>query len=582
MLRLVLLAMLLALGCSNGNGESEIPADAADGNDIRAVMDVAEVLPGDIVVELAEETAESPEIVSELPRIECPAAVPGGPLQVAIESGTVQGHEAGEVAEFLGIPYAAPPVGELRWRPPEPAACLDGTFMAAEFGSECPQLDIQSNEPVGQEDCLTLNVWTPDTTGSRPVLFFIHGGGNVQGGANAAMQWGNVPIYNGEHLAREHDVVVVTINYRLGVLGYLALPELSAESEHGVSGNYGILDQLFALEWVQRNIAGFGGDPGQVMIFGESAGAVNTCTLLASPLAAGLFHGALMESGVCSHSPLATAEAGYDEWVADQTECGPGPNRLACLRGHTPFELLEQLPPIVGAANLKFGFHPGAFGVVVDGWILPVAAADVVEAGEHNAVPVVLGTNEDEYHSMLTLAVPSKAAYENIVSSLLGALGQEVVDAVLAEYPAEAYDTPREALVDLLSDSVFTCPARQWARRLTAHQEAGVYRYFFTRNAVTKQGRAPASHAMELLYVFGTIDDIPFFTPAAADSALAAAMMGYWARFGSTGDPNGAGAVAWPAYDIATDPYLRFDAEVEALEGLHSDRCDFWDDLQGQ
>ncbi len=577
------LALLLFSACAGPAAPASIDG-VADSRLPEEIRNEAETVPpySDVIPAHDLPGADLGDLFSQETTASCLPKAPEGPMQVGMESGVVAGHDDGGVLAFLGIPYADAPVGELRWRPPTPAPCLDGVLEATEFGPSCPQMDAKSGDPIGSEDCLTLNVWTPATDGARPVLFFVHGGGNIQGASSVPVVFGTKPLYGGSHLTNAHEVVVVTVNYRLGTLGFLALPELSAESGQGISGNYGLLDIIAALQWTQRNIAAFGGDPSRVMIFGESAGAVNTCTLLASPLAKGLFSRALMQSGLCTGTPLATAAAGYSDYVTEQTGCVPGAERLNCLRAMAPAALLTAMPPTVSAATLEFGFSPTAYGPIVDGYLLPEPAAARVEAGQFNDVPVVLGSNADEYHSLLGWPVPTANAYTNIVENALGWLGQDVVDQALSLYPVGSYDSPRAALVDLLTDSVFTCPARQWARRLATNGSSSVFSYYFTRKAVTKQGRQPAAHGMELLYVFGSMVDIPFFTPAPADAALSEAMMGYWTRFAAAGDPNNGGNAAdWPAFDSASESYLRLDADIEMGTHLKSDKCDFWDALQG-
>lgn len=506
------------------------------------------------------------------------AAEPG---VAAVETGLVRGAREGASWVYRGVPYAAPPVGDLRWKAPELPACWEGTRDAAAYGPVCPQRDAKSGAPVGAEDCLTLNVWAPDGSsgaeGPYPVLFFMHGGGNIQGSSSEPITEGN-PVYDGLRLGEAGQAIVVTINYRLGPLGFLALPELSAESPHGASGNYGLLDQIAALQWVQRNIAAFGGDPERVMLFGESAGALDTVTLYASPLAAGLFHAALVESGGMTSTPLADAEAAMGARVDAESSCAGQADRLACLRGQTPEDLLAEIPGSSGIGDVAVGGDPASYGPVVDGHVLPKRTRDLIEAGEHNHVPFALGTNRDEMAKLLAVQVDTAAQYEGVVNASFGPLAADV----LAAYPAADYPTPQDALVALYSDLRFTCPARALARMASAAQSEPVWRYFFARRATTGQGEAPAAHATELLYVFGTLEDIPLFQPAAEDLALSASMMGYWARFGATGDPNGGGAPEWPAYDAERDTHLVLDSPLSAGEGVRTAQCDFWDGLAGQ
>jgi len=593
--RALLLAALLCAGCLESNPQpfpaqdASVPLDdgdtaysgSGDGTD-----KASDGLGGEVALPDGALAEDASDTTGEVAPPSCPGSgdepVPGRALTT---SGPVQGKLEGGVWSWLGIPYAQPPVGDLRWKAPVPVGCFDGVLEASAFGPACPQQDLVSGLVFGEENCLQLNVWSPETAGPEapvPVLFFIHGGGNSQGSSGRTLP-GQHPLYNGFHLAKDRGVLVVTINYRLGPFGFLALPELSEESGQAASGNYGLMDQVLALTWVRDNIRQFGGDPDRVLLFGESAGAVDTCMLMASPLAAGLFSSALMQSAACSALTLEWAEPAYSEWVEKQTQCGAqGPDRLACLRAMDATALVQALPATVGLATMDFGASPSDYAPLVDGFVLPMLPEKAIAAGKHNAVPFAIGTNRDEYDTLLAIPVATQEAYEDLVETTLGFLGQEVVDTVLAMYPVDAYDTPRAALVDLLSDSVFTCPARRVARLVAEHQSAPVVRYFFARRPQTPKGTKPAGHGLELLYVFGTLNDIPLYFPPAEDKNLSAAIMGYWSRFAAAGDPNGDGAVLWPTYDPKTDPYLLLDAVITSDTGLHTDACDFWDELLGK
>lgn len=315
---------------------------------------------------------------------------------VVTERGPVRGVDEGDTWSWKGIPYAAPPVGQLRWRPPEPPACWSGVLDADAFGPKCLQRG-ENGEVVGAEDCLTLNVWAPKgdaPEGGWPVMVFVHGGGNVQGSSSETVP-GGAPLYDGRFLAQREGVVVVTLNYRLGALGFLAHEALSAESSDGGSGNYGLMDQIAALEWVRDNVAGFGGDPTRVMLFGESASGVDALALLASPLAEGLFRAVLVQSGGARGLPLDEAEAEGAERVAE-TSCGDAEDVLACLRDLDGSTIVETMPGVVGIGELELGAGSRVFGPVVDGRVLEQPPLQAVEAGAHHAVPFVVGTNLDE------------------------------------------------------------------------------------------------------------------------------------------------------------------------------------------
>jgi para-nitrobenzyl esterase len=495
---------------------------------------------------------------------------------VALDSGLVRGTKESSSWVYRGIPYATPPIGDKRWKPPELAACWDGVKDANSFGAVCPQLD-KTKQPIGNEDCLTLNVWRPDPAtageGPFPVLFFIHGGGNVQGSSSEPVA-GTAPVYNGLYPSEANKSIVVTINYRLGPLGFLTLPELSQESAWGASGNYGLLDQLAALEWVQKNIGAFGGDPSKVMVFGESAGAVDTITLVASPLSKGLFSSALAQSGGATSTPLKDAEMATADRVAT-TSCASASDRLGCLRGKTASELVTELPGNVNIGGTSVGNAAGNYGPVIDGHVLPKATSLIFTAGEHNHMPFALGTNAEELAGLLAIKVNTEAEFTQVINLNFGPLAPDV----LAAYAVTDYASPQDALVAVYSDMRFNCPNRILAVSIAKTQTEPVYRYFFSRRAPTPQGEKPAQHAIELLYVFHTLTDIPLYNPAQADLDLSDAMMGYWGRFGATGDPNGAGAIVWPKYDPAKDTYVRFDSPIASGEGVRTAQCDAWEQI---
>lgn len=576
-------ALLAALGVFAACGSG-----GALGNDVAAMPDVAAdrsdagegpaVPDGDLTTLPDMDAGLEPDAAAMADA--CPAGAMPGPGTVITTRGAVAGVKDGDTWAFKGIPYAAPPVGKLRWRPPEPPPCYQGVLEAKKYGPVCPQIDSKG-AVIGAEDCLTLNLWTPvaeRAVAPVPVMVFLHGGGNVQGSSSETIVPGK-SIYDGRRLA-ERGRVVVTLNYRLGPLGFLALPGLSAESVRGVSGNYGILDQIAALQWVADNVAAFGGDPTRVMVFGESAGAVDTCTLLASPLAAGLFHAALMQSGGCTQPRLATAETAMWARVV-QGSCGGDADLVACLRRLPAEQVVAELPGSIGVGNPSIGMDPAKYGPVVDGWVLVNSPLEAIRAGTHNRVPFAIGTNGEELAAMLTVKVATEEEFQTIVQTSFAVLGQSVVDQVLDAYPVSDYPSPQDALVALYSDMRFHCPARAIARAVAGTAGVPVWRYFFTRQAETKQGPKPAQHGVELFYLFGTAEDIPFVQVAPADRALSEAIMGYWTRFGATGDPNGDGAVPWPAYDAATDAYLRLDAPVLAGQGVRTPQCDLFDAMVG-
>ncbi|HEX5062227.1 MAG TPA: carboxylesterase family protein [Kofleriaceae bacterium] len=467
---------------------------------------------------------------------------------VMTTSGLVHGAVANETFAYKRVPFAAPPMGELRYAPPQPPACASGEIDATALGPVCPQLD--NGAFVGDEDCLHLNIWTPSAPAGapRPVMVWIHGGGNSIGSAV-------YPIYDGRRLAEVGDAIVVTTNYRLGQLGFLALGGDGA-------GVYGMLDQIAALQWVRDNIAAFGGDPSNVTIFGESAGARDVCSLVASPAAKGLFHRAIMESGSCKALPTRTAAEQTAAQVATTVGCAAGD--VACFRA-LPAETIIR----ANASDIS-GLSSGAYQPMIDGVVQTDQPDNVIAAGAHSHVPFVVGANADETGNSAP-AIMTEAQYDALVHSQLP---MAIADMALQQYPASAYPTPRAAYVRLTTDARFVCPAREIARAADAGQSDAVYRYFFQYRA----SPLGAVHGLDVPYVFGTFDGIETpngnpYTPTATDLALSASIQGYWTRFARTGDPGG--TPAWPLYGAA-DPTLVFDATVSTTDGIRTAHCDFW------
>jgi len=487
--------------------------------------------------------------------------------------GPIEGATIGDVLGFLGVRYAAPPIGDLRLRPPSAPACTPEIQPATTHGPVCPQLlknkQGQLTDVLGEEDCLSLNVWTPASgPGTRPVLVFVHGGGNSVGA-------GSDELYDGAGLAAAQDVVVVTFNYRLGALGFLTHPDLAAESPDAVSGNYGILDQIAALRWVQANIAEFGGDPDHVLLFGESAGAVNTCALLHAPAAAGLYHAAIVQSGACRERPLTKyAEEMSDPLVAS-AGCDGAADVPACLRTITADEFVQLTPdgyPDVAALSQGWGPH-------VDGSVLPVDGLTAMSEGTHNQVPIIVGNNADE----TAAGVPplTDAQYMQIVQLTFGPLADEV----LAHYPIADYADATAAYVALTSDVKFVCNARRSARAADAGQSLPVYRYVFAYDGYDPApGVQPAAtHGLELVYIFGNFDAVLSgqfeYQPNPDDLTMRDQLQAMWAAFAATGDPATVD-LAWPLY-APDDGHAILDVPASPGTGVRTELCDFWDTLQG-
>ncbi len=499
----------------------------------------------------------------------CLVDVPASTGTILTDRGAVTGAHGGKSWSYKNIPYAAPPVGPLRWKPPQPAACWKGARDGTAWGALCPQSDAAGTAPVtGTEDCLQLNVWVPDgAKGPLPIMVFIHGGGHQVG--SAVELTAGVRIYDGASIAESGNVAVVTLNYRLGPLGFLAHPLLDAEDAHESSGNYGGLDQVAALAWVQRNAAAIGGDPSKVTIFGESAGGVAVCALLASPLAKGLFSAAILESGGCVAKKQADAEA-LGAKVVTAAKCDGAADVLACLRALPAAGVVTAYPLPVDVAGLSPGYD-----AVVDGYFLGGAPLDVIAAGGHNHVPTILGTNADE--TSKTVPLPTTAVDADYQKAVVALVGPTLSDKVLAQYPSTDYATPWNAYVALTTDAKFVCPTRRNLGALRDGQDEPVYRYQFAHplDNAPKQKIYGAWHGVELLYLFDDLT-IAGYAPSDAEKAIGAAMRGYWSSFAATGTPSL--ATKWPEWD-EKDTFLRFDSTIATAVSLRSKQCDFWDTL---
>jgi len=497
-----------------------------------------------------------------------PKAQPG--TTIRIRDGLVHGAYDGDARRFLGIPYAAPPVGARRWRPPAPPTPWQGVLETNAFSSSCPQAATFLGPASDNEDCLYLNVWTPDPAPAHPlpVMIWLHGGGNTTGSAGDFVPL-NVGgrFYDGTVLAEEHHVVVVSLNYRLGVFGFFAHSLLTGEdASYPFAGNQGLLDQRAAFQWVHDNIAAFGGDPDNVTIFGESAGSEDVCLHVASPGSRGLFHRAISESGGCTTRQTTAAEgAATAQAVAEAVGCADAADVLACLRQVPVNVLLGEVPPGMGTIdNLNFG-------PVVDGGFMPDQPRTLYDAGDFAKVPYILGSNADE-GTLFFLGVPpvtTEAAYLTELHNRYG----DLADQVAAIYPAANFPTPQAALVRAFGDSVLVCSTYDSARRAAAGG-ASVYLYNFARPIplpILQPLMLGATHGAEIAYIFGSVTP-----PQEVDRTLGLAMEGYWTRFAATGDPNGDQELSWPQYDDATDMRINFDAPISLLSGFRRPECEFW------
>lgn len=457
---------------------------------------------------------------------------------VSTSSGQLEGQADGLLNVFKGIPYAAPPVGTLRWKPPAPMPAWTGVRKALEFGPAClqpkPKLsNIYEGKPVPMsEDCLTVNVWAPKDARHAPVFFWIYGGA-LWGGTNRD------PLYDGARLAKQ-GVIVVSVNYRLGPLGWLALPALSAESPKGISGNYGLLDQIAALRWVKDNIGAFGGDPTNVTIAGESAGGLSVMYLMASPEARGLFAKAIAESAYMISMPeLKQTKYGMPSAEESGTKLAAALHApdLAALRAMDAAKLTEA-----AAAD---GFAPW---VTVDGHIVPHQLVETFDKGEQAHVPLLVGSNSGEIRSLRVLAPQppaSAAVYESTIRSRYG----DLADAFLRLYPSTNLE---ESILAATRDALYSWTAERLAHKQTAIGEP-VYLYFFDHGYPSADSAGlHGFHASELPFVFGNFDGTPPHWPKVPDTAeqrrLSDAMIGYWTSFARTGQPVAKGEPNWPAF----------------------------------
>ena len=493
---------------------------------------------------------------------------------VRAPAGRVLGTTSAGISSFKGIPYAAPPVGRLRWRPPQPIRPWRRVRDARTFGAKCVQpryLGTSDSAVVGREDCLTLNVWTPALPHPPlPVLLFLHGGAHVGGSSSDALD--KEPVYDGQYLAEHGPAVLVTANYRLGSLGFIGHPALSRESGYGGSGNYGHMDQIAALEWIRDNIEAFGGDPTRVTLFGHSAGGHSVAVLLASPLAAGLFSRALIQSGSPRTYPLEFVEE-IGERMAVALGCSGESEVLKRLRARPAADLLSAVPTTFEAGRGVI------FGPNVDGFVLRAPILDTFRSGQHNHMPVLLGTTSDEHSTFIELMHPrlprTSGSYRRMLAEMFGA---RTTRRVVRHYRPSRYASPTDALTAVLNDLVFTCPTRQMARALSETQSEPVWRYFYTYAA--SEGpyeRFRAGHGLDVRLLFRGSSDRS--DPPAAEQSLSDAMIHYWTRFAAIGDPNGANDPPWPRYEMRRDRCLELGREVRPRAGVRTAECDFWDQL---
>jgi para-nitrobenzyl esterase len=515
---------------------------------------------------------------------------------VAVTGGQVRGQAMTQGgAVFKGIPFAQAPIGDLRWREPAPLKPWTGIRDTQAFGAPCAQNSGGRKLESSSEDCLFLNIWTPEwlPNSRKPVMFWIHGGGNFGGTASSAN-------FDGESLAR-HGVVLVSANYRLTVFGFFAHPELTRESPHHASGNYGLMDQIAALKWVRENIAKFGGDPANVTIFGQSAGAVDANVLMTSPLAKGLFQKVIAESGTVTRNPDAatlgmtalapnmSVKAGALSYsdaagLAESEKRGEQIARLLNAPAEGTLEYLRRLPAselLKVAAMPQMSIGP-ANGVSVDGWVFPKSPAEVFATGREQRLPLLIGNNSRE-------RTPPPAASEDLAKAMDAMYGP-LAPRALALYQVKAAESAaQQAAPDSLYggggtqwvvDSMYRCPV---VAQLVWHAAAGSvgYEYQFDRAAPGRES-VGAVHGAEVPYVFGALvarNGGRGANYTDTDRELSSAIQQYWTNFAKSGDPNRPGLPKWSKFDAASRPYMEFtDRGPSPSEGLRRPFCDLYVD----
>jgi para-nitrobenzyl esterase len=479
-----------------------------------------------------------------------------GPGQVKIKDGILQGTVEGDLTVFKGIPFAAPPVGDLRWKGPQPVEKWEGVKLATEYAPA----PVQGGTPPSgkSEDCLYLNVWAPaKSSGEKiPVLVWIYGGGFSFGSTSE-------PVYSGEALAKK-GVVLVSIAYRVGQIGFLAHPELSAENANHVSGNYGLLDMIAGLKWIQDNISAFGGDPDKVTIFGESAGGIAVSMLCASPLAKGLFHGAISQSGGSFGPPRPTTYPGENLKTLNNAEAS-GVTYMKNA-GASSLAELREMP----ADSLPGGWGIGNAWPIIDGYVIPDDQYRLYEAGKYNDVPILVGYNSDEGLSFTRTNDPKE-----FIASVNQRYGT-FAEALLKAYPVGDTTVPKTAR-DLARDAAFGWHTWSWARLQAKTGKSTVYFYYFDQHPdypedSPKYGQG-SPHGQDVAYVFQHLDTS---NPdhSATDEQISEAMATYWTNFAKQGHPNGEGVPEWPPFSDRNPVVLHFSqtphtGDVPSTESLH-------------
>ena len=493
--------------------------------------------------------------------------------------GLIEGNNNGNILEFLGIPFAKPPIDSLRWKPPRDPDSWKDTLLTQSFKPGCIQKDFQQGSTSytikGSEDCLYLNTWTPDTSASLPVMVFIHGGANQQGAAGDTTA--GTQIYNGKNLSERGKVVVVTIDYRLGPFGFLVHPGLEIENNRHISGNYALMDQIKALQWVHHNITYFGGDTSRVMVFGESAGGLDIGDLLLSPLSTGLFQRACIESAVPSVTAYDSAKAYGIQFVDQFAPNGSDSEKINYMRQLPADSLIKDIGNALSGGIVQPRWRP-----VIDNYVLTGYSQQIIASGNFNKVPLLIGSNADE----MALSAP-QTVYPFMVTALINSSVPSLLTSEgLSLYPPGSNNTEaRDSYVQILTDAQFTATVRRTARWISDNQQQPVWRYFLTYKQSGILSTAGSYHGIELFYVFNNWENAPLGTGllfTAQDDSMENNMLSYWVNFAATGNPNGQGLTQWPQFVSNTDPYLEINATPNGTQtGVRTDKCDFWDQAAG-
>ncbi|WP_321472400.1 carboxylesterase/lipase family protein [uncultured Paludibaculum sp.] len=493
--------------------------------------------------------------------------------RVRTASGTVEGAPGTNPAirTFKGVPFAAPPVGDLRWKAPQPSPKWKGARPATAFGARCMQAPIYSDmifrDPGPSEDCLTLNIWTPAKSAKEklPVMVWVYGGGFQAGGTSE-------PRQDGEVLATK-GVIVVSMNYRMGIFGFFAHPELTKESGHNASGNYGLMDQAEALRWVKQNIKAFGGDPNNITIFGESAGSFSVSALMSSPLSRDLMTRAIGESGAFFGSTLGARNLEQSEQAGVKFAATQKAESLAALRAIPADKLLDATK-----AN-RGDFRPN-----IDGYYFPTAAADIYAAGKQAHIPLLAGWNSDESPYQALMANAKEKLTVQRFTEDARTRYKDAADAFLKVYTATSDEDALKSARALGGDMFIAYGTWRWINAHARTSGSPVYQYVFDRVRPplpgANMGGIPATmlgavHASEIEYVFGALDSNKNFAWQPDDHKVSDLMRSYWTNFAKTGDPNGPGLPKWPAYNAADNQVMHLDVDAKAQPETTRGRYEF-------